>query len=130
MESTIQSKPKSAFLYMLKGALIAIICSIFAVLVFAVILRFCDMSDTWIRVINQLIKAISIFLGCVIGLKKSKEHGLYKGIVIGLLYTILAFLVFSLLDRSFDLGISIFMDLCFGGIAGGVCGVINSAIRR
>ncbi len=129
MDTTISTKPKSAILYIIKGAIISLIFSIILVLGFAVVLRFVDMSDSIIKIINQVIKALSIFLGCLLGLKKSKEHGLYKGIVLGLIYTVVAFLMFSLLDGSFAFSGSVMIDLCYGGIVGGLCGIINSSIR-
>lgn len=80
--------------YIFKGTLIALCISLTLVLVFAFLLKFTNISDSVINPINQVIKGISIFLGVFIGLKKSKELGLVSGLLIGFIYTMIAFLVF------------------------------------
>lgn len=117
-------KDRTVLFGIIKGVTLALISSIFGVLLFATVLKFCDMSDTTIKIINQIIKVASILFGCIIGLKKNGKFGLYKGIVVGLLYSILAFLIFSILNQEFVFNASIVFDTLFGGIVGGICGII------
>ena len=117
-------KEKPIIYSILKGVIISLIVSIFGVLFFAIILKFVDMGDTTIKIINQIIKVASILFGCIIGFKKNGKNGLYKGIVLGLLYSIFAFLIFSILNQSFVFNASIVFDTLFGGVVGGICGII------
>ena len=57
MEKTL----KSSFLNIVKGTLIAVLISVGLILIFAVTLKFVDFSDIVIKIINQIIKIISIF---------------------------------------------------------------------
>lgn len=116
--------------FLLKGTLIALCISLVLVLVFAFLLKFTNIPDTAISPINMVIKGISIFLGVFIGMKKSKELGLVCGLLIGLCYTFLAFLVFSALSGSFAVDTTLFTDLIFGAVIGAICGIICVNIKK
>ena len=88
---------KKILLAIFKGALISLLISIIGILVFALFLKFVDISDGWIMPINQIIKVISIFFGVKVMLKNYSGAGLIKGLVLGVLYNFLAFIVFSIL---------------------------------
>ncbi len=113
-----------------KGTLIALCLSLVLVLVFAFILKFTNIPDSIIFPINQVIKGVSIFLGVFISLKKSKELGLVSGLLIGFIYTFLAFLVFSILSGSFSFDITLLTDIVFGAIIGAICGIICVNIKK
>ncbi|MDR0850373.1 MAG: TIGR04086 family membrane protein [Christensenellaceae bacterium] len=115
---------KDFALSVLKGVLVSLCITLVLILLFAVILRFVDMNDTLVSTVNQIIKVVSVFLGVMASLKKNSVKGLYKGMMIGILYTFLAFLVFSLLDGSFAFGVTLIFDLLFALIIGAVCGLI------
>ena len=120
----------SFFLTTLKGALFALSVCLIGILIFAFILRFVSVSDSLIRPINQVIKTVSILIGTFVALKKSKDMGLISGLVIGLLFTITAFLAFSILDGHFDFGITLINDCLFGAIVGGISGIIAVNLRK
>lgn len=113
-----------------KGSLIALCISLILVLVFAFLLKFTNLPDSIIFPINQVIKGISIFIGVFVSLKKSKELGLVSGLLIGLTYTIIAFLVFSILSRTFSFDITLLTDIVFGAIIGAICGIICVNIKK
>ena len=114
----------------IKGMLVAISISLVAILLFALIIRFTGINDNWIMPINQVIKIVSIFLGCMVSLKRSKAKGLYKGLVLGFFYTIFAFFLFSALSGSLSFSLTFLNDLLFGSIVGGLCGIIAANLKR
>ena len=59
-----------------------------------------------------------------------KELGLVSGLLIGICYTILAFLVFSLLGGSFVLDLTLLTDIVFGAIIGAICGIICVNLKK
>ena len=127
----LNNTEKSSFiLSVLKGSLMALSVCLIAILIFAFILRFCAISDNLIKPINQVIKILSILIGTFYGLKKSKDMGLISGLMIGLFFTIIAFVAFSLLDGHFEFGISLLNDCLFGSIIGGICGIIAVNVKR
>lgn len=125
-----QTKGSGFFKCLLKGSLMALSISLILICIFAFVLRFCDISSDAIKPINQVIKIVSILIGCFYGLKKATEMGFITGFSIGILYTILAFVVFSILNGGFVFERTIINDLIFGGIAGAVAGIIAVNFKK
>lgn len=125
----IKIKSNSLLTNCLKGALIALVISLIAILIFAFIIKTIGLASSLISPINQVIKALSIFVGITFVLKKNKEKGLIKGLLIGLIYTLLAFVIFSILSGGFSFDKSLFNDCLFGAITGMICGVISVNIK-
>lgn len=117
-------------LSIIKGVLIGLSVALVGILIFAFVLRFTNISDKIITPVNQVIKGISIFLGVFVGMKKHKEKGLLSGFLIGLFFTILAFLVFSILDGVFCFDKTFLNDIIFGSIIGGICGIICVNLKK
>ena len=124
MDKISNKKDNSLILSILKGSLIALSISLVGILFFAFIIKLFGLTDGWIKPINQIIKAISILIGVFFALKKDKQKGLVKGLMIGLVYTLLAFVVFSILNGSFGIDKSLLTDVLFGAIMGAICGII------
>jgi len=114
----------------LKGALFALAISLIGILLFAFIIKLTSIGNTLIAPINQVVKGISILIGCFYGTKHAKSNGLLKGVLIGLVYTILSFFIFSLLNGQLNFQKSFINDILFGAIIGAICGVIAINFRR
>lgn len=109
----------------LRGAVIAVSTSLVLILVFALLINFFNISDNLILPINQVIKVVSIFIGSMCAFSRyNKSNGFIKGVLIGIIYTILAYLIFSILAGQLSFTLTSFTDMCFGGIIGGICGII------
>lgn len=130
MEKTKKLKNNSIFLSSAKGSLVATAVSLIGILFFAFVIKMFGITDEFLKPVNQVIKAVSIMLGVFAGLKADKEKGLVKGVIIGLIYTLLAFVVFSSLNGSFNFDKSLLNDVLFGGITGSICGVIAVNLKK
>ena len=113
-----------------KGVFVALAVSLVSILLFAFLLRWTNISESLIAPVNQVIKGVSIFLGVFFGLKKVKCNGIINGLLIGFFYTILAFLVFSLLDGAFNFDRSLLNDLIFSLVTGAICGIICVNLKK
>lgn len=122
-------KPK-LWLKILKGSLVSLALSLVLILIFAFFIKYVAVPEGAIKPINQIIKGISLLVGTFVALKKSNQMGLVSGLLIGLSYTILAFVVFSILDGNFEFSKTLVNDLLFGGIIGGICGVIAVNFKK
>lgn len=120
---------KNSFLNYLKGALTAVSATLIMILLFAVIVRFFNVSDSWIFPINQVIKVISIILGLVVMLKDNSK-GFLKGLILGLIYFVLSFLIFSILQGKFSISIKNLYDLILTTLMGGLAGIIIVNIKK
>ena len=123
--------PKNAFVFSVaKGALVAVCVSLVLVLMFAFLLKFTHIPESTIKPVNQVIKGISILIGVFVGLRKSKELGLVSGLLIGFIYTIVAFVVFSILGGVFAFDLTFLSDILFGAVMGAICGIICVNLKK
>lgn len=129
MVKTETINKKSGFFAFLKAGIMALIITLFLILIFAIVLKFTNISDKVIAPINLAIKAISIAVGTLI-LARNGEGGLKKGVLLGLIFTALAFIVFSVLNGSFVIGWSLLADFGFGALVGGIVGVIAVNLKK
>lgn len=120
----------SPFLSVVKGSFWGVAFSLICVLVFAFIIKFTSISENSIQPINQIIKGLSILVACFIASKTLNSHGWLNGIFVGFLYTILSFLIFSILNGQIFFGLSTLNDLVFGSIMGMIAGIIFIGIRK
>ena len=129
-KSGLKISNNSLFFNITKGTLTAVCVSLILVLVFAFLLKFTNIPESTIMPVNQVIKGLSIFIGVFVGLKKNKELGLLNGLLIGLFYTIIAFLIFACLGGVFKLDITFLTDILFGGVMGAICGIICVNLKK
>ena len=129
-KSGLKISNNSLFFNITKGTLTAVCVSLILVLVFAFLLKFTNIPESTIMPVNQVIKGLSIFIGVFVGLKKSKELGLLNGLLIGLFYTIIAFLIFACLGGVLKLDITFLTDILFGGVMGAICGIICVNLKK
>lgn len=129
VKETDDNSPKLWFV-LLKGTLISLAVSLVGILIFAFFIKYVAVPTSAIRPVNQVIKGISLFVGTFIALKKTDKMGLVTGLLIGLFYTVLAFVVFSILDGHFEFSKTLVNDLLFGGIIGAICGIIAVNLRK
>ena len=112
------------------GAISALAFSLALILVFALLLRFFNIDVSFVMPINQAIKILSILLGVFIGLKGNKSKGFIKGVLIGILYAMLAYFIFGILSLKFNFSLSMLIDIVACSIIGGISGIIGVNIGK
>lgn len=130
VKSSKEEKRNSPVISVLKGAIMAVFISLVGILIFAFIIKFTGIKTAVIKPINQVIKGLSILVAVIIVLKKDNKLGFVKGAVIGALYTVLAFFVFSILYGGFSFNFTFFTDILFGIVMGAISGVIAVNIAK
>lgn len=108
----------------LKGLIVSLLISFALVIFFAFCLKWFDISENNLFIGTMAIKAISVFMGAIVAIK-SKSKGLIKGILFGLIYIFLAFVVFSLLAGTFEFDGQTALDFIASAIIGGIVGVVK-----
>ena len=82
------------FPQLIKGILTGVIATIAGILIFAVIVNLTGINQSVIKGVNQFIKIISVFIGCLFSF--SGEKGLIKGAISGIIITVITYLIFLL----------------------------------
>ena len=113
----------------LLGGLIAVLVSILLTLIFAIVLKFVNVSDGVIDGVNIANKIVSVALGCVFCVK-STRYGIVKGLLIGVIYVLVSFLVFGLLAGSLGVNTLKIIDFACGILAGVISGVLVVNVKK
>ena len=113
----------------LKGSLISIIIGVILLLVFAIVLNFVPLSEPVVTVINQVIKIITVFLGCLFGFKEKKD-GILKGLISGVIYSIGIFLISGIINKELNFTWGVLLDIGLSGVIGAICGIITVNIGK
>ena len=100
---------ESVVLDFLKGLIVSIIISFAMIILFALFIKWFDMSDVWIVPITLVIKGVSVLFGSLIAIKGTSK-GLIKGAIFGAIYVVFAFLIFGILAGSLAIDVSLLLD--------------------
>ena len=119
---------KKDFFEIFKGVLFSVLISLLTVIIFAVVVKFANLSQKAVQIVNIILKIVSIFFGTLIAIKSGKQ-GLFKGSVIGLLFILISYLVFSLINGSFAVNPLTAFDIIFCLVAGLLSGIFTVNIR-
>ena len=111
----------------IEGIFLTVIVTLISVLIFAFIAKTALLGKGVITAVNQIIKIISIFVGCLFSIKGS--GGIIKGGIIGLFSCGLTYLLFLLFSSSVSFGLSFILDLVFYLIVGAISGIITVNVR-
>ncbi len=120
-------KNKENFVVSLKdvlgATLISLLFSLLFVLIFALAIRWADLDEKIIVPVNYGIKFLSLFLGVMIMFKDNK-NGILKGLIAGLLFMLLTFLIFNAMDGFKSVNFN-WIDMIFLPIGGATTGIIR-----
>ena len=99
------------------------------VLLFALLMQWLKPDDQAVRVVNQLIKLLSIFVGVLVMVGRGGDRGLLWGAALGLCYMALGVGLYALLSGQ-QLGLTAYLsDIAMGVAGGGISGAIVQNMR-
>ncbi len=113
---------KSQIKDIFKGVLFSLVITLLAVLTLGIIIKFVDVPSNVLLPINQVIKVISLLIGCLLGFK-NKSTGAVKGCLVGLVYTLISIFIFLIVGGSLKNSFN-FIDLIMGILIGAISGII------
>ena len=114
------------WLRILKGLLAAIGVTIAGVAVFALLMQWLRPAENVVRIVNQVLKLLSIGAGTCVCVGRGCEGGLIKGAMVGLLYMALGVGMYALLSGQSASMSAYLADLGMGVAGGGIIGMILS----
>lgn len=119
---------KQSIFNVIKGVLFSLIISVVLILILAVIAKYTDISDKTISAINQVIKVVALLFGILLGVKNQKG-GLIVGAIIGLLYTLLSFAIFSAISGKLTFDKVTVFDFLICIAVGAVSGILTVNLK-
>ena len=123
-----KAKEQPGWKGLLRGLLVAILVTLVAVAVFALLMQWIRPSDAVVRIFNQVLKLLSIAAGVYVAVGCGQDGGLLKGAGVGLMYMALGVGVYALLSGQSAPVTAYLADLGMGVAGGGIVGMILSNI--
>lgn len=120
MEASVK---KSIILQSLKAGVLSLVFSCIGVLILALIAKLCNIGESVLPIVNQVLKVIAVIIGTLISVKDEKY--LLKAVVGAMLFWLLSFAVFAVLGGQFHIG-QIALDLGLALVAAIIVAVIKS----
>lgn len=115
-----------AWLHILKGLLVAIGVTVAGVAIFALLMQWLRPTEGLVRIINQVLKLVSIGAGVYVCVGRGCEGGLLKGALVGLLYMAIGVGMYALLSGQGASTGAYLADLGMGVAGGGIVGMLLS----
>ena len=129
-ENVIGTADKKGYVFeIVKAVIISVIFALVFVLIAAFVIKFFSLPTEVVPVINQVIRTLSILLGCLIALRRP-GNGWLRGMASGLLFSAAAFVMFSLIGDGFVWDLTLLNNTAIGMAAGLISGIIAMLIRR
>ena len=110
-----------------KAVAVAAVVTLALVLVFALLIKLFSIGSSAIQPVNQVIKVLSIFLGCFFCLKPGKTA--IKGVICGVCTVIVTYFLFAAIAGEISFGWGNLLDLVFGALAGGISGAVRALAK-
>lgn len=87
-------------------------------------------SEMSIPVVSTVAKACCMLFGAWLAVRRHPAKGWLRGGLAGVLYVLLAFVIFSLIDGDWSFGWPFLSDLLMGAVVGGIGGILFVNFRR
>jgi putative membrane protein (TIGR04086 family) len=128
-------KPKQAELTVLapalKSSIMAMIFTITAILIFALIVKSAELDVKSIIVLNEIIKIAGIMCAAFFAARDPRARTVPAAAMAGLLYIVIGFFVFSIIQGGFGDVLMLFTDAMMGVVIGFVVGLfVAKVIKR
>ena len=115
-----------AWLRILTGLLVAIGVTVAGVAIFALLMQWLRPTEGLVRIINQVLKLVSIGAGVYVCVGRGCEGGLLKGALVGLLYMAIGVGMYALLSGQGASTGAYLADLGMGVAGGGIVEMLLS----
>lgn len=121
---------KGMLLSSLRSAILATIFTIALILIFALILKNGGLSERSIPLLNQIIKIVSVTLAALLNVIKMKEKFFLAGAMAGIMYILIGFLTFSLIEGNLGNFLALLSDALMAALIGAIAAIIFSQFKK
>ena len=112
------------------GAVSALLAAIVFVGLYAAAMKLFHISENSIPVVDQVGKMLCILLGAFMAVRHHPVKGWLRGGLAGVLYVLLAFVLFSAIDGDWSFDWTLLADVLMGFAVGAIGGVLLVNLRR
>lgn len=114
----------------LKCSLIGIVSTLIGTVIFAFVLKIANLSSTFICYINDIIRIFSIFIMTTCLKRKNVKNLMLKSLIGGVIYFLLSFVLFSILNGNFVFDITFLYNFIFSAVVSIIVAVIINLLSN
>ena len=111
-----------------KGVVAALFFMLGGAILFAVIYQAASLPSSVVRPVNQTIRICAVLLACLLFLRE--ERGALKGCMVGAGSSLVAWLVFGVIGKSFAPALLLLFDCFVSALVGVLSGIIAVNCKR
>ena len=115
--------------YIIKGIIISIIFSLISLILFAVILTYTKVPESTINPVIIVLSTLSILIGSSLSTIKIRKNGLLNGLIVGATYTLMLYIISSIVNTGFAVNTYTILMIIIGIVAGIIGGIVGVNIR-
>ena len=116
-------------LRVVRGTLAASAFTLVSMAVLAALVIYAGLREESLMALNQIVKLAAVVLGTAFAVGLGGEKGLITGALVGMLYILVGYGFYSLIDGSAAAPAVIAVEEAAGALAGGIAGVIFANAR-
>ena len=109
----------------IKGSIIAIIITLIMLLVFSMLLTYTSIPEKIIPTVIIVISALSILIGSQMATLNIRKNGIINGCLVGIIYISIIYVVSSITNGNFTIGLNSAIMMISSVVAGGIGGVVG-----
>ncbi len=114
---------------LLKGLGLAILITLGGMAILAALVILTPISDGLLTMLNQVLKVVAIFVGALAAVGRGGERGFAIGALVGLVYMVLGYLVYSIVDGMLAPAPQMALEFALGALIGAISGAIAANLK-
>ena len=107
------------------GSGVSIIITIIGLIIFASLLTYTSIAESAIPTVTIIITIISILIGSSICMSTVKKNGIINGVLVGLIYIGVIYILSSIVEGEFSLNLKSIIMIVGALLSGAVGGIIG-----
>ena len=109
----------------IKGSIFSIVITLIGLLVYSIILSYTSVSESTMPATIIIITAVSILIGSTISTSNIKKDGIVNGILVGIIYIAIIYLISSIVTGNFLLNTNSIIMVIASTLTGALGGIIG-----
>lgn len=109
----------------IKGSVFSIVITLIGLLVYSIILSYTSISETTMPATIIIVTAVSILIGSTISTANIKKNGIVNGVLVGLIYIAIIYLISSIVTGNFLLNTNSIIMMIASVLTGAMGGIIG-----
>lgn len=121
----VNESNSNSIIRILKGSIFSIVTTLVLLIIFAALLTYTNINESTMPTVIIIVTALSILIGSQIVTSKIKKNGILNGMLVGIIYILMLYIISSMVTKNFSLNNYAIIMIATSIITGGLGGIIG-----